>query len=104
MAQVKIEDIVDHLDTEFKKALDDTMSQLLKLKISTEMNFSDSFVVGSISIAVSGRMYPTTQLKSESRFVTLGNCQIVAAGFVIADLRGVVFDDTLNHPVYDHGV
>ena len=27
MAQVKIEDVVDSLDSEFKKALDDTMEQ-----------------------------------------------------------------------------
>ncbi len=27
MAQVKIEGVVDHLDTEFKKALDNVMSQ-----------------------------------------------------------------------------
>ncbi len=27
MAQLKIEDVVYHLDSEFKKALDDTMSE-----------------------------------------------------------------------------
>jgi hypothetical protein len=27
MAQVKVEDVVYHLDSEFKKALDDTMAQ-----------------------------------------------------------------------------
>ena len=27
MAQVKIEDVVDHLDTEFKKALEDTFGE-----------------------------------------------------------------------------
>lgn len=27
MAEIKIEDVVDHLDHEFKKALDDTMTQ-----------------------------------------------------------------------------
>ena len=27
MAKIKIEDVVDHLDSEFKKALDDTMAE-----------------------------------------------------------------------------
>ena len=40
MAQIKIEDVVDKLDSEFKKALDDTMEQFAP---SVSYNRNDLF-------------------------------------------------------------